>query len=250
MSEDSPTPVEALRAKQVEEVNALATLVDQREEARAAFNERESSDNKPSDEERSAFAAAEEAFNAEFDRREKSIEKYDRRVAEAEIVERRRADAARASAGTVSVTSEPLTYRRDNASQFSYFRDLAARHNSSFAAQTADASGAIERLERHAREMREEMPKRERERERRANVEVDRAEREITRSLGRPRGLSESPFETRVNPNRTDGQGGYFVPPLWLIDDYIPYLRAGRVAADLCRRVPLPPGTDSINIPK
>ena len=40
------------------------------------------------------------------------------------------------------------------------------------------------------------------------------------------------------------------MPPLWLITDYIPALRAGRVAADLCRQMDLPPGTDSINIPK
>lgn len=39
-------------------------------------------------------------------------------------------------------------------------------------------------------------------------------------------------------------------PPLWLIDDYIPYLRPGRPTADLCRQLPLPPGTDSINIPR
>lgn len=35
-----------------------------------------------------------------------------------------------------------------------------------------------------------------------------------------------------------------------MIDEYIPGLRAGRVAAGLCRQMDLPPGTDSINIPK
>jgi HK97 family phage major capsid protein len=56
-------------------------------------------------------------------------------------------------------------------------------------------------------------------------------------------------FEQRAI-NRTDGTGGYFVPPLWLIDEYVPYLRAGRVLANLCRSVPLPSGTDSINLPR
>ena len=56
--------------------------------------------------------------------------------------------------------------------------------------------------------------------------------------------------ETRVNPNRTDGQGGWFVPPLYLIDEYVAMLRAGRAAADRCQVEDLPPGTDSINLPK
>jgi HK97 family phage major capsid protein len=251
MSDGDLTPVEALRAKQVDEVNALATLVDKRAGEREAFEKREASeDAKPSDEERAAHVVADEEFDKEFDRRDQVIKSLDRRVAEAEVVERRRADAAAASAGTVSVTSEPLTYRRDNAHLYSWARDLAARQNPTFAGQTADLSGSFERIERHGKEMTTEMPKREREREQRAMREVDSAERSIQRSLGRPGGLTESPFERRVNPNRTDGQGGYLVPPLWLVDEYIPYLRAGRVTADLCRQMPLPPGTDSINIPK
>lgn len=50
--------------------------------------------------------------------------------------------------------------------------------------------------------------------------------------------------------SRTDGAGGYFVPPLWLVDDFLAKERAGRVTADLCNREALPPGTDSINLPK
>ena len=49
--------------------------------------------------------------------------------------------------------------------------------------------------------------------------------------------------------NRTDGNGGYFVPPLWL-SDYVALARAGRPTANLVTNLPLPPGTDSINIPK
>ena len=37
--------------------------------------------------------------------------------------------------------------------------------------------------------------------------------------------------------------------PLWLVDEYTPYLRAGRVLANLCHSLPLPSGTDSINMP-
>jgi HK97 family phage major capsid protein len=49
--------------------------------------------------------------------------------------------------------------------------------------------------------------------------------------------------------SRTDAAGGTFVPPLWLIDMYAPFLRAGRTAANLVRSMDLPPGTDSINLP-
>lgn len=49
---------------------------------------------------------------------------------------------------------------------------------------------------------------------------------------------------------RTDGAGGYFVPPAWLMSQYIDLARAGRPTADLVQNQPLPSGTDSINIPK
>ncbi|MEV6737885.1 phage major capsid protein [Streptomyces sp. NPDC051104] len=50
--------------------------------------------------------------------------------------------------------------------------------------------------------------------------------------------------------SRTDGQGGYFVPPVWLMEQYAELARAGRAYANLCNGQALPPGTDSINIPK
>ncbi|NBR67336.1 MAG: phage major capsid protein [Actinobacteria bacterium] len=54
--------------------------------------------------------------------------------------------------------------------------------------------------------------------------------------------------EARDN-NTTDTTGGEFVPPLWLIQDYVSKSRAGRVTADLCNKFALPAGTDSINVP-
>lgn len=50
--------------------------------------------------------------------------------------------------------------------------------------------------------------------------------------------------------NRTDGNGGYFVPPLWLMDQFVDLARAGRAYANVVTSQPLPAGTDSINIPK
>lgn len=48
----------------------------------------------------------------------------------------------------------------------------------------------------------------------------------------------------------TDGAGGEFVPPVWMVDQFIELARAGRVAADLARQIGLPGGTDSINLPR
>lgn len=50
--------------------------------------------------------------------------------------------------------------------------------------------------------------------------------------------------------DRTDGTGGYFVPPLWLVNQFIELARAGRAYANVVSSQDLPPGTDSINIPK
>ena len=49
---------------------------------------------------------------------------------------------------------------------------------------------------------------------------------------------------------RTDGAGGQFVPPLWLMNQFVELARAGRAYANLCSPQALPHGTDSINIPK
>jgi HK97 family phage major capsid protein len=114
------------------------------------------------------------------------------------------------------VISEPTVYGR--AAGNSYYLDLVRM-------QVNGDSGARTRLERHAKELDVDIPAR-----RKAGKSTD--------------------FEKRVNPNRTDGQGGFYVPPLWLIDENIPFLRAGRTAADLCTKMDLPGGTDSINLPK
>jgi len=57
-------------------------------------------------------------------------------------------------------------------------------------------------------------------------------------------------FAEHRDLNRTDTTGGYFVPPLWLMQDFEALARAGRVTANLVTNMPLPPGTDSINVPK
>lgn len=50
--------------------------------------------------------------------------------------------------------------------------------------------------------------------------------------------------------NTTDTSGGDFVPPVFLVDQFIKFARAGRVLADQTTKQALPAGTDSINLPK
>ena len=151
-----------------------------------------------------------------------------------ESIERSRFAAADASKH-VTIKSEPLTYNRSGS--HSYFADLAAMKGVQLRGVSQDEATA--RLQRHAAEVDVEMPKRHKAREQRAETEM----RGIT-------GTEVSPFEKRAG-SRTDGSGGYFVPPIYLIDDYSALLRYGRPFVNASTRsVPLPVGTDSINIPK
>lgn len=60
---------------------------------------------------------------------------------------------------------------------------------------------------------------------------------------------SEAAVELR-DISRTDGAGGDFVPPIYLVNEYAEFARAARVTADLVTNMALPAGTDSINIPQ
>lgn len=48
----------------------------------------------------------------------------------------------------------------------------------------------------------------------------------------------------------TDGAGGEFVPPVWMINEFVELARAGRVVADAVRQETLPGGTDTISLPR
>ena len=149
-----------------------------------------------------------------------------------------------------SVGDEPMTYGKF--SGHSYFLDLAREKRSH-----GDGDGGVDsakaRLARHGREMDVELPKRYEARNQAAQRAFEKAFMEgdprERRAMERMIKSGVSPFEKRFI-SRVDGAGGYFVPPLWLIDEYIPYLRVGRDFIDLWRQFPLPPGTDNINLPR
>lgn len=189
------------------------------------------------DERRAAVVAADQ-----------EISDLEQRIQEAEAIEQRsqRAAATRDDAGTeqrgsgITVRSEPMIYGQG--SRHSYFLDLL-RSQINIGDGDGGPAAAQDRLQRHAAELRVELPAREARREQAAQREL----RGIDNMSARDR---ESAFERRTNPNRTDGQGGYFVPPLWLVDQYIDLPRFGRVVANSVRNLTLPGGTDSINVPK
>ena len=189
----------------------------------------------PATEETNTTIRAKIAERTEVEGRITLIEAEDiRRASDAAALEKLGSTPPRASA---EVRNEPLTYSKRSSEQdnVSYFKDLM-----SLATRGNEMDAAQRRLNRHAQEMDVELPARARRRDANAQTEARNA-------FGWDKA---SPFEQRVNPNRTDGQGGYLVPPLWAMDEFIPTLRAGRVVADQVRNMPLPSGTDSINIPK
>jgi HK97 family phage major capsid protein len=181
-----------------------------------------------------------------FDTTEQEIRDIDVRLVELDEQQKRddaAADIARRHGlGRAEIISEPKTYERD--SGHSYFLDLA-RVQLNRGDGDGGLSAASARLQRHGQEMDVEMPKREASRRAAAERDRDALNRDIN-----ARGNRGTVFEKRTNPNRTDGQGGYFVPPLWLIDEYVDLPRFGRTFANSVRNMALPPGTDSINVPK
>lgn len=149
-----------------------------------------------------------------------------------------------------AVTREPGVYDRWNV-RTSYLHDLACVNPQFGSDRSVEAR---ERLVRHSQVERARYEAREAQ----LAVEHERAMSETLRQL--PPTLrwayeqqieaGQYRFAERRDISRTDGAGGEFVPPLWMVDDFVALARAGRTTADLVRQAPLPAGTDSINIPK
>lgn len=255
--EDTPTEgtlLEKLQARRAALAAKVDPLIAAREEEHEKYEARSASeDDKPSDEERAAFATAESTFHDEVQPLIREMKGLDLRIERQELSERSKELAAGASRSSgVQILREPEVYAEGDKDSPSYFIDLAAHLNPNIRAKLGPrADGFPERLEKHNQMMQDVIPKRQAEKDRRAERQIEEAELHTRRTINprEIRGFEDSPFERRA-PSRLDGQGGFFVPPLWLIDDYIPFLRAGRVAAGLCRQMELPSGTDSINVPK
>lgn len=124
----------------------------------------------------------------------------------------------------VSIRSEPQVYTPNSAPGESYLCDLVAL---TVREANWESTRARERMERHLKVVEVE-------------ARTDPKVADMWRS---------AKYEMRTNPNTTAGTGGEFVPPLWLVAQYVPYFRPGRVCANRCQNMPLPPGIDVINLP-
>lgn len=229
----------ALFAKEgggADDVPALNPFITRSQEARKVLKEaRDALIAKVEGEKRSDLSEEEDK---EFRRLTAEIKAHDERITElldAEKRERGAADLAgsltAAGYGANGVRSEPLTYKREDRST-SYFKDLGL-------AYVGGDQEARERLSRHRDEMHVELPKRE-----------ARMEREFRAGLESLKVGDRAAAIERRDISRVDGAGGEFVPPLWLMDLYAGLPRAGRPFLELVRNIPLPAGTDSINIPR
>jgi HK97 family phage major capsid protein len=147
----------------------------------------------------------------------------------------------------------------------SYFQDLARAHfGGRIGRSDKEVKAAADRLHRH-----ELAAHRETER-RLAGLRAE-AEHQTERALSRTRAeaaalhrwqaaggkifehmreLDELAGTERRALNRTDGTGGYFAPPGYLIDAFVHAPRAGMPFAALWQRLPMPPGIQSVNVPR
>ena len=169
---------------------------------------------------------------AAFEATVASIKKLDGQIEMLSAEEARKATAAAAAveiaadapvAAPVVIRSEPMTYTEHSGS--SYLMDLAAIQ---IPQAGMNAEAARSRMARHGQE-----------------VEVE------ARSNPRlAKNLAAAQREARAATNTALTGGGDLVPPLYLIDQWVPAFRPGRIIAGRIRNMELPAGTDSVNLPK
>jgi hypothetical protein len=216
-----PTLLDKLLEQRATRVDEWSADINAFEEQRGVFETRlaEADETKrPTEEERNAFDVAKATFIADCDQRQAEIQEFDRRIADQKEIVRRRQEAADAHKDVVTDgdISEPMTYRRDNGrgmNGVSYFRDLACSMVDGASFSSTTKSQSIERLDRHRAEMEVEVPKRIAAAEERARRKVALAESRgaTDEPMYDPfhRGAVYNPVEKRVEPNRTDGYGGF-----------------------------------------
>ncbi len=170
------------------------------------------------------------------------IAALDERITDLRTEQERLAQAGAAAASSgIRLIRERGTY--DRGSRFSFFRDVTM-------ASLRQDRDSYERLTRHAREQQDELQRRS------AAIDAFSDEWSANRFSFDRGGRVEAEMRRqraeveRRDLSRIDGAGGEFVPPLWLIDEYVAVARAARQFADSFNSRPLPGGTDTIAIPR
>lgn len=171
---------------------------------------------KPATEERKNLLPEEEsAFNEKMDAlktKDGEIDKVEARIAELDEAEKRNARAVELRARYQPAGPQPTGIKVTSEPETYRKGGGVSYFRDLFRAQQRGDHDAIDRLRRSDREV------------------LD--------------GLEQRALST------TDGGVGEFVPPLWMVDEYVKLARAGRVVADQIAHQPLPAGTDSINLPR
>lgn len=151
----------------------------------------------------------------DFESKRDIVNKLDARIAELTLQERARQEAdenlRKLGIDFVDLRVKSEPRVYDKGAGTSYFRDLWGERNGN--------AGAHDRLIRHARE-----------------TEVIAREN--------PNSIEARALST------TDGAGGYFVPPAWLVNKYVKFAREGRPFANQTNKQDMVKGTDVINLPK
>lgn len=135
--------------------------------------------------------------------------------------------------GTFRISDEEHTYRKDLQHERSYFRDLSLM---AYPGATPEYFAAAERLARHGREVEVDIAEK-------PNSIQAKAYRQLMHRMG------QSP-EFRAGLNTSVGSGGTFLPPDYLLELYVKFPRQARVLADLVRKMNLPRGPMTIELPK
>ena len=184
---------------------------------------------------------------------QRQAEQLEARAVQADHLERLADQAAETERRAVMSVAEPFTYSAE--SPHSYFADLAR-----VATGRGDRQGAERRIERHRLELSVVYPAWREARNRQARLSYEAAfggDRRGQELLERMDRLGLEHFRTDATLDRelraastTQGDGGWFAPPLWLAEQWAGAPRAGRPFANLWHGLPLPAGCSSINIPK
>jgi len=151
-------------------------------------------------------------------------------------IEQLEAQLAEHRSPRVEILSEPLTYEARLLPAKGFpggFRAIPTRENHSYVrdfvlaqCRTGNWRPAMDRQERHAEEMRKVGQARERLFY--PDVEVE--------------------FEQRAT-SWTNGQGGYFAPPLWIVEQFATVPTPARVLAEKAPKFELPVGAQSVSLP-
>ena len=163
---------------------------------------------------------------------------------------------------SVTVEYEPSIY--GPGSKFSWFRDAAAvAIPGAHIERDGATAGAQERLHRYAAYEHHQTGRRLMEARQRAEsltetavtstrqeaILYERWQRAGGQMFERLHELDGMELETRAL-SRTQGQGGYFAPPGFLVDAFVHAPRAGAPFAALWTQLPLPRGISSVNLPR